>query len=246
MTNIPRPMIPPAASHPVAQPNGVSMAEANFQSLSHKMDLKHLYDMISELSEVLKDNHEMTRNIVSNAETIMKRPVPTENANTPPQGNGVNNSNTTTTDPDREPTWERKAKTLLQAREADNRLILEYENIIGIMVEQIRTYCQENNMNYFTTERRYRDLLQRERDTHLDLRLERDELHAKNTRYAQMIRTALNLRAQEDAAYIRVVAGLQNEVRGYRNALGLEPEAPEEEYGWEILKDVSGKSPSDD
>jgi hypothetical protein len=57
-------------------------------------------------------------------------------------------------------------------------------------------------------------------------------------RCAEMIRTAYRLRCEEEEVPIRVVAGLQNEVRALRNALGLEPEKPEEEYGWEILKDV--------
>lgn len=35
-----------------------------------------------------------------------------------------------------------------------------------------------------------------------------------------------------------MIYGLQNEVRAYRSALGMELEKPEEEYGWEILKDV--------
>ena len=35
-----------------------------------------------------------------------------------------------------------------------------------------------------------------------------------------------------------VVAGLQFEVRSYRNALGMEAERFEEETGWPVLKDV--------
>ena len=37
----------------------------------HQMDLHHLYDMVLELSDVLKNNREMTKSIVTSAEEIM-------------------------------------------------------------------------------------------------------------------------------------------------------------------------------
>lgn len=43
----------------------------------HQMDLHHLYDMVLELSDVLKNNREVTKNIVSSAEEIMVRLVTT-------------------------------------------------------------------------------------------------------------------------------------------------------------------------
>ena len=61
-------------------------------------------------------------------------------------------------------------------------------------------------------------------------------------RCVEMLREAYRLRCEEEDVPIRVVAGLQNEVRAYRSALGMEPEKPEEEYGWEILKDVPNGS----
>jgi hypothetical protein len=37
------------------------------------MDLNHLYSMVIELSEVLKNNREMTRGIINGAEELMVR-----------------------------------------------------------------------------------------------------------------------------------------------------------------------------
>ena len=106
------------------------------------------------------------------------------------------------------------------------------------MVEQIRNYCQNNNMHYLAQKRQYNNLLQAERDAHLESRLDRDFWHSQAMKCSGMIRNALRLRSEEEDVPIRVVAGLQNEVRAYRQALGMEPVKPEEEYGWEILKDV--------
>jgi hypothetical protein len=55
---------------------------------------------------------------------------------------------------------------------------------------------------------------------------------------AEMIRTAYRIRCEEEEVPWKVVAGLQNEVRAYRNALGMDPEKPEEEAGWEVLRDM--------
>lgn len=117
-------------------------------------------------------------------------------------------------------------------------MIGEYEASVGNMVEQIRNYCQNNNMHYLAQKRQYNNLLQAERDAHLESRLDRDFWHAQAMKCSDMIRTAFRLRCEEEDVPIRVVSGLQNEVRAYRQALGMEPEKPEEEYGWEILKDV--------
>lgn len=37
---------------------------------------------------------------------------------------------------------------------------------------------------------------------------------------------------------VKVIAGLQNEVRAYRSALGMEPEKPKEEFGYDFIKDI--------
>ena len=57
-----------------------------------------------------------------------------------------------------------------------------------------------------------------------------------------MMREAYRLRCEEEDLPVQIVAGLQNEVRAYRSALGMEPEKAEEEYGWEILKEMPNGS----
>lgn len=121
----------------------------------------------------------------------------------------------------------------------NTKLIGEWEASVGTMVEQIRNYCQNNNLHFLYQKSHYNNLLQAERDAHLESRLDRDYWHAQTMKCAEMIRTAHRLRSEEEELPVRIITGLQNEVRAYRNALGMEPEKPEEEYGWEILKDVS-------
>lgn len=74
MGSVPRQSMSPALSHPSAQVNGGGMgsfAPGMSMNAGHQMDLHHLYDMVLELSDVLKNNREVTKNIVSSAEDIM-------------------------------------------------------------------------------------------------------------------------------------------------------------------------------
>lgn len=102
----------------------------------------------------------------------------------------------------------------------------------------IRNYSFNNKTEKTAISLHYNKLLQEEKDAHLAARLEKDDWHAKFMRSVEMLREAYKLRCEEEDVPIRIVAGLQNEVRAYRNALGMEPEKPESEYGYEILKDV--------
>ncbi|PGH06486.1 hypothetical protein GX51_02310 [Blastomyces parvus] len=204
----------------------------------HQMDLNHLYEMVLELSDVLKNNRDMTKGIIDSAEEIMKRAA-TEGAS--PTLQQVNGEVTAARIAELERSLARE-KSLVEALKREQventKLIGEYETAVGTMVEQIRHYCQNNNMHYLAQKRHYNNLLQAERDAHLESRLDRDNWHAKAMRCSEMIRTAYRLRCEEEELPIRIISGLQNEVRAYRNALGMEPEKPEEEYGWEILKDL--------
>jgi hypothetical protein len=72
----------PALSHPSAQVNGGGMgaiASGMPMNAGHQMDLHHLYEMVLELSDVLKNNREVTKNIVSSAEEIMVGDRPSRN-----------------------------------------------------------------------------------------------------------------------------------------------------------------------
>ncbi|OAL69766.1 hypothetical protein A7D00_5805 [Trichophyton violaceum] len=204
----------------------------------HQMDLNHLYAMVNELSEVLKNNRDLTSGIIKSAEDIARRAAA---EGTTPNLQEVNGEISATRIAELERALareKRRVETLRHEQVENMKLIAEYENAVGTMVEQIRNYCCNNEGHFLSQKRRYNDLLQAERDAHLASRLDRDYWHAQTMKCAEMIRTAYRLRCEEEELPLRIVAGLQNEVRAYRNALGMDPEKPEEEWGWEILKDA--------
>ncbi|KAJ5127009.1 hypothetical protein N7448_007788 [Penicillium atrosanguineum] len=232
----------PALSHPTAQVNGGGMGAALAAGMpmnaGHQMDLHHLYDMVLELADVLKNNREVTKNIVTSAEEIMKHGS-SESASPAAQQVNGDISAARISELERALAKEKRLTESLKREQLENtKLIGEYESSVGTMVEQIRNYCQNNNLHYFYQKSHYNNLLQAERDLHLESRLDRDYWHAQTMKCAEMIRTAHRLRSEEEELPVRIIMGLQNEVRAYRNALGMEAERHDEEYGWEILKDV--------
>ena len=106
----------------------------------------------------------------------------------------------------------------------------------------MREYSFNTKTRETNIARLYNKLLQDEKDAHLAARIEKDEWHSRFMRSVEMLREAYRLRCEEEEVPVRVVSGLQNEVRGYRSALGMESEKLEEEYGWEILKDMPNGS----
>lgn len=109
----------------------------------------------------------------------------------------------------------------------------------------MREHTFDNKQEQINIARHYNNLLQEEKDAHLAARLEKDDWHAKFMRAVGMLREAYRLRCEEEEQPIRVISGLQTEVRALRSAMGMEPEKKEDETGWEILKDVPG-GPEDD
>jgi hypothetical protein len=72
MANMPPRQTPsPAASVTTQINGGMGAMGAIPMNAGHQMDLHHLYEMVVELSDVLKNNRDVTKNIVANAEEIV-------------------------------------------------------------------------------------------------------------------------------------------------------------------------------
>ena len=72
MTSLPRPSPPSSAPGQNGAPGGMTGINAAMtMNAGHQMDLNHLYEMVLELSEVLKNNRDMTKGIINSAEEIM-------------------------------------------------------------------------------------------------------------------------------------------------------------------------------
>lgn len=125
-------------------------------------------------------------------------------------------------------------------RREDVKLLKEYEVGLKQVTELVRNYAFGREQELHRVEKHYNGLLQVERDAHVASRMESLQWQEKYVEAVSQMRQAYRLRCDEDDVPTRVAAGLQNEVRAYRNALNMEPEEFEDEFGWELLKDVPG------
>lgn len=116
-------------------------------------------------------------------------------------------------------------------------LLANYEDALGTATEQIRNYCLGIEDRFLSQRRHYNNLLQQEKDEHLQSRLDRDHWYCETLKVCEMIRMANRLRMEEWGEEYTVVAALQTQVRCLRRCLGLEAEKPEEEMGYPYLKD---------
>ncbi|KAL9600208.1 MAG: hypothetical protein Q9219_003351 [cf. Caloplaca sp. 3 TL-2023] len=221
--------------------NGGPMSGMNLSmpmNAGHQMDVNMLYQKVLELSEVLKENREKTQGIVTGAEELATRAA-ANGASPSLQEANAEISAARVAELEKQLAHEQnRIRTIIREQKENTKLIGEYETAVGSIVEMVRNYSYNNKQERTSISLQYNRLLQDEKDAHLAVRLEKDDWHAKFMRSVEMLREAYRLRCEEEELPVRIVSGLQNEVRAYRNALGMEPEKPEEEFGWEILKDA--------
>ena len=135
-----------------------------------------------------------------------------------------------------------KVRILLDEQKENIRLIGDYEHHLGEIVKDVREFSYNVKNENTNMAKHWNGLLQAEKDAHLETRYCLNESNAKVLRCCEMLREAHRRRCEEEDAPTRIITGLQNEVRAYRSALGMEAEKPEDEFGWDILKDLPNGS----
>jgi len=100
----------------------------------------------------------------------------------------------------------------------------------------VRNYAYNQNQASSTLATHYNKLLQEEKDAHLEARLEGGVWFERYERVVEMLREGYRRACEEEGGSVRVVRGLQEEVRALRKVLGMGEEAREEEGGWEVLR----------
>ncbi|KAL8828989.1 MAG: hypothetical protein Q9191_002269 [Dirinaria sp. TL-2023a] len=209
-----------------------------------QMDVNLLYQKVLELSELLRENRERTQGIVRGAEElavqISIRPPPNHSSSCLSEPLADLNEITAARIADLEhalATTRTSLATSQRENRENTRLLGDYEIAIGNITTMVRDYSFQNKSQQTNISLQYNKLLQEEKDAHLEARLEKDHWHKMFLRSVEMLREAYRLRCEEEETPVKVVEGLQEEVRGLRAALGMQRQLREEEAGWEILRD---------
>ena len=211
--------------------------------VGHQQDINYLNSQIQQLARILAQNREKVSQITRTAEEVARRANGSSN-----DGGGSKESDAARIrELELELARANRTIDIYRNEQGENTaLIADYENALGNATDQIRNYCCDNNDRYLAQRRHYNGLLQAEKDEHLQSRMERDEWHAKCMQVCEMIRKAYRLRCEELSQEQSVISGLQGEVRILRKCLGMEEERPEEETGWEYLREENRPPPTDE
>ena len=130
------------------------------------------------------------------------------------------------------------ARILREEQTENIKLIGDYEHHLGEVVKSIRDAAFNAQTEKTRIDTHWNALLQAEKDRHLETRFSLNEANAYVLELHGILGKAYRLRCEEEDVPLTVIAGLQNEVRAYRQAAGMEPQKPEEEFGYEFLKDM--------
>ncbi|KAL9124880.1 MAG: hypothetical protein Q9217_005838, partial [Psora testacea] len=215
--------VPRLAPSPISQQHQTNNANGNGAVMNglpmiagQQMDVNLLYQKVMELSEILRENREKTQGIVAGAEELATRAAANGVAPSLIEANAEMTAARIADLERRLLSEQKKVRILLSEQQENTALIGEWEHEVGRLVEKVREHTFNNKTELHAQAHHYNKLLQEEKDAHLQARTEKDEWHAKFMRSVAMMREAYKLRCEEEEVPVRVVCGLQNEVRAYR------------------------------
>jgi len=136
----------------------------------------------------------------------------------------------------------------LAAESADHaRITADYESVLANVMDKIRHYAYEHTSTIVALHKHYNNLLEKERETNLGLRLEHAEWQRGLGRVMENARGALREGVEEGLAGVRRCRELRGENRVLRRLVGWEvsDDDDEEEEGdgeEEVLRRSGGQS----
>lgn len=117
-------------------------------------------------------------------------------------------------------------ETSLSALDAHNTsltsLVTDYENALTLLLDKLRPYAYTQTTSILSLHKHYQTLLENERATSMQLRLEHAEWQAGLGRVAEYARQALKVQSQGEEGLVAEIKGLKEENRVLRRLAGWE------------------------
>ena len=111
---------------------------------------------------------------------------------------------------------------LVESNESLQKLVTEYENAMSSLLDKLRPFSYTHAQSIINLHKHYQALLETERSTSMQLRLEQAEWQAALGRAAQYARLALRGQSEADLPYVRDLKELREENRLLRRLAGWE------------------------
>lgn len=110
-------------------------------------------------------------------------------------------------------------------------LLTDYENTLSMVMDKLRPYAEAQTLSILSLHKHYQGLLEQERATSMQLRLEHAEWQAGLGRAAEYARTALKLQSEADRPLRAEIQELKEENRVLRRLAGWEerPDSDEDD-----------------
>ncbi|KAF2817723.1 uncharacterized protein BDZ99DRAFT_405596 [Mytilinidion resinicola] len=232
--NVPRQApSPSSASHQTNGIGGINIPMVNgMPSGGQQTDMNHLWGIVQQLSEVLAENRAQTAGIVNGVQQLQSRAAQDGVSPTIAQVNGELNTNRAA-----EITALRTelnaTQAALQASSSQassmRGLLLDYENAFTLVLDKLRPYAYNHTQAILALHKHYQHLLEQERATSLELRLEHAEWQAGLGRVADYARLALKAQNEGDLPAARKIQDLKAENRVLRRLAGWQDASDSEE-----------------
>lgn len=101
-------------------------------------------------------------------------------------------------------------------------LVTDYENALTLLLDKLRPYAYTQTTSILSLHKHYQTLLENERATSMQLRLEHAEWQAGLGRVAEYARQALKVQSQGEEGLVAEIKGLKEENRVLRRLAGWE------------------------
>ncbi|KAF2865127.1 hypothetical protein BDV95DRAFT_507916 [Massariosphaeria phaeospora] len=231
---------PSQTSHQ-AQANGMSAAPQNgvpmvngLASGGQQTDMNHLWGVVQQLSQVLEENRAQTLGIVSGVQAIQARAA--EEGGVGALGirevNGELNAASRMAEIQLLQTQvtaaQKTASELSSSNNALQSLVTDYENALTVLLDKLRPYAYSQTQAIVAHHKHYQTLLDQERATSMQMRLEHAEWQTGLGRVAEYARQALKTQTDSELPLKSEIKELKEENRVLRKLAG-----------WEAKKDGS-------
>lgn len=203
----------------------------------HQTDINYLWSIVQELSEVLAENRTQTAGIMDNVQQIQERARHNgtdldsstatsqpngDQAEHPPESDSASQAAEVALLRSRLHTARTDVASLEASHNAMSRLLDTYVYELNSLKDRIRTFAHGHTSALITTHKQYNELIQQERETSLQLRLEHGNWQEGLERAAKWARKALKERTDETCDMEKRCREVRMENRVLRRLLGWE------------------------
>lgn len=209
------------------QANGIPLVNG-LPSGGQQTDMNHLWNVVQQLSQLLEDNRAQTLGIVNGVQAIQQRAAEEGSVTgmNLREVNGEINSASRSAELQTLTAQLSSAQTtildLTNSNTAFANLITDYENALTLLLDKLRPYAYTQTQAMVSLHKHYQTLLEQERDTSMQMRVEHADWQAGLGRVAEYARQALKLQNEGELPYRRELQALKEENRVLRRLAGWE------------------------